>query len=127
MSDPRISDVLYALNLRSPQNDKEWSRWVDAHSRARAALVSIEEDLASLRAGRDTALHALQVIEPIQQFTLGAMESNGFVFATPLDKPDSERTEAERWEKLAFTIYSRLCEVDSIVRGALSEAGVPQP
>ena len=30
-------------------------------------------------------------------------------------------TDAEQWEKLAFTLYSHLCEIDSGVRAALSD------
>jgi hypothetical protein len=47
-----------------------------------------------------------------QQEALAICRRHGFVFETPLDKPDEERTGAERWEKLAFTFYTTLCEID---------------
>ena len=50
---------------------------------------------------------------PAQQNALAIMRREGFVFTTPLGKPDEERTEAERWEKLAFTLYTTLCEIDT--------------
>lgn len=62
---------------------------------------------------------ALEKIKTQQPKVLAYIALNGFKFATPLQKPDNERTEAERWEKLAFSIYSDLCEVDTIASFAL--------
>ncbi len=72
---------------------------------------------------RDSSwFQALECIAAQQPTTLAMIQRNGFVFATPLGKPDAERTDAERWEKLAFSIYTDLCIVDSVARAALDEA-----
>lgn len=55
---------------------------------------------------------ALREIEPIQQGTLAMLRREGFVFTTPLH-------ESQGWEKLAFTLYTTICEVDEIVSRAL--------
>ncbi len=39
---------------------------------------------------------------------LSIIEKHGFVFATDLSKPIESRTDAERWEALAFTLYTML-------------------
>jgi hypothetical protein len=55
---------------------------------------------------------ALEQVEPIQQRVLETLRREGFKFETPLHL-------SEGWEKLAFSLYSTLCEVDAIVRHAL--------
>lgn len=62
---------------------------------------------------------ALERIAEQQPDVLRMFEESGIVFATPFTKTVAERTDAERWEGLAFTVYSRLCEVDCIARAAL--------
>jgi hypothetical protein len=47
-----------------------------------------------------------------QAEALAIMEKHGFIFETPLHKPNEERTPVEMWEKLAFTLYTTLCEID---------------
>jgi hypothetical protein len=58
----------------------------------------------------------LRRIEPVQQGIVAMIRREGFVFETPLH-------ESEGWEKLAFTLYSTICEIDSWVRAALEEDG----
>ncbi len=70
----------------------------------------------------DELLLALERIAEWQPAVLETLRRNGVVFTTRLDKPDDERTEAERWEKIAFSIYTDLCEMDSIARAALDGA-----
>lgn len=76
-----------------------------------------ELELAVGRAER--AEEALRQIAGIQPFVVEYIRREGFVFATPADKPDAKRTKAEMWEKLAFSIYTDLCEVESIARRVL--------
>jgi hypothetical protein len=57
---------------------------------------------------------ALRKIAEQQQKTLFTIQSNGFVF-------DSIGAEPGNWQHLAFTIYTDLCEIDSIARAALTE------
>lgn len=87
------------------------------------SLPGLRAENAALRATVERQREALERIAQVQPDTLAMIEHNGFVFRTPLGKPDEDRTEAERWEKLAFSIYTRLCEVDAVVRDALKDAG----
>jgi hypothetical protein len=64
-----------------------------------------------------SAREALERIAEIQPRVLGYIRANGFVWA---DK-DSIGTEPGNWQHLAFSIYSDLCEVDSIARNALEQ------
>lgn len=75
--------------------------------------LSVEQRLAD-------AERALAKIQAVQPETVEMIRRHGFVFETPLDRPDEFRTEAERWEKLAFSIYMRLCEIESVASVALS-------
>jgi hypothetical protein len=54
---------------------------------------------------------ALEQTSQIQPRVLAMLRREGFKFETPLDQ-------SEGWEKLAFTLYSTICEVDSIARNA---------
>ncbi len=69
-------------------------------------------DRCQLRADRAALREALQRISQQQPKTLAVIESNGFVF-------DSVGNEPGNWQHLAFTIYTDLCEVDTIARAAL--------
>ncbi len=71
---------------------------------------------ASVRA----LVEALKRISEWQPAVLETLRANGIVFRTALDKPDDERTDAERCEKVAFSIYTDLCEVDTQARAALT-------
>jgi hypothetical protein len=57
---------------------------------------------------------AMQQIAAQQPKTLATIERNGFVF-------DDIGTERGNWQHLAFSIYTDLCEVDTIARAALRE------
>jgi len=57
---------------------------------------------------------ALEEIAEAQQKTLAMIRREGFVFETPLQ-------ESTGWEKLAFTLYSTICEIDVEARQALAE------
>jgi len=63
-------------------------------------------------------LAALERIAEQQPKTLAMIRDNGFVF-------DSIGKEPGNWQHLAFTIYTDLCEIDSIARAALEEALPP--
>ena len=62
-----------------------------------------------------------EVIEA-QPRALEMIRRNGFVFETQLDKPDGDRSPAELWEKLAFSLYSNLCELTNGAELLLAEA-----
>ena len=55
---------------------------------------------------------ALREIADQQPKTLEMIRANGFVF-------DSIGAEPGNWQHLAFTIYTDLCEVDTLARAAL--------
>lgn len=82
------------------------------------------DDLAaldSLRTRYERMGEFIAWLEPMQQRTVAMIRREGFVFETPLHKPDADRTDAERWEKLAFTLYSNICEIDSYVANVIQE------
>jgi len=60
------------------------------------------------------AIEALERITQQQPRALGYIRREGFVF-------DGNLVDYEGWKKLAFSLYSDLCEVDSIARNALKE------
>ena len=62
----------------------------------------------------DDLVLALEEIAAKQQLILKIIESNGFVF-TDLGK------EPGNWRHLAFTLYTQICEIDSIARSALND------
>ena len=70
--------------------------------------------LDSIIAERDRLREALEAVAAQQPKTLAMIEANGFVF-------DDIGKEPGNWQHLAFSIYTDLCEVDSIARAALSE------
>jgi hypothetical protein len=57
---------------------------------------------------------ALEAIAKLQPDALEMIKKNGFVF-------DSIGAEPGNWQHLAFTLYTVICEADSIARGALAE------
>ena len=63
---------------------------------------------------REPWIAALERIAEQQGKTLAMIERNGFVF-------DDIGAEPGNWQHLAFSIYTDLCEVDSIARSALAE------
>jgi hypothetical protein len=62
---------------------------------------------------------ALEQIAPMQQNALRMIERNGFVFEDIGNEPGN-------WQHLAFTLYTELCEVDSIVGAALEASRTEQ-
>ena len=79
-----------------------------------------EDELIRLQPEVCAVVEADAKVPEAQEEALAIIRRHGFVFETPLDKPDEERTEAERWEKLAFTLYTTLCELDAHSRPALA-------
>jgi hypothetical protein len=57
---------------------------------------------------------ALTRISEQQPKTLAMIRANGFVF-------DDIGREPGNWQHLAFTIYTDLCEIDSLARAALAD------
>lgn len=51
------------------------------------------------------------------------MRDKGFVIDMDLSKPIEALTEAERWQKFAFTLYTKICVLDSTARALHEEAG----
>ena len=70
--------------------------------------------LDSIIAERDRLREALEAVAAQQPKTLAMIEANGFVF-TDIGK------EPGNWQHLAFSVYTDLCEVDTIARAALGE------
>jgi len=58
-------------------------------------------------------LEALGKIEALQPCALVYIRENGYIFDGDLKDP---RNEIERWQKLAFSLYSDLCEASNIAR-----------
>jgi hypothetical protein len=61
------------------------------------------------------ARDALQQIAQVQPETVEMLRSNGIVFDGPLG------TDPANWQHVAFSLYTRICEIDSIARAALDE------
>ena len=57
---------------------------------------------------------ALERIKQVQPKTLAMIRRSGFSFVNLGAEPGN-------WEHLAFTLYSTICEIDSIVSDALDE------
>ena len=87
-------------DLRAFKNEALATDWI---SRAEAA-----------EAERDEARKSLEAIAAQQPKTLEMIRHNGFVF-------DDIGREPGNWQHLAFSVYTDLCEVDSIARAALAD------
>lgn len=83
-------------------------------------LMEQNERLEKLR-------EALEKIKSVQPETVAMFRRREIVFATALGKPDDERTDAEMWEKIAFSIYSDLCEADALAAAALAFPAPDRP
>jgi hypothetical protein len=77
---------------------------------AQSALTALD----SLRSRMERMEEFIAWLEPMQQGTVAMIRREGFVFETPLQ-------ESEGWEKLAFTLYSQICEIDSHVAHLIQE------
>jgi hypothetical protein len=95
--------------------------WVMVKQKSFDFLLTAREDVPALAHAVLELVGALQKVAEVQPGVLAMLRREEFVFDTPLDKPDVDRTLAERWEKLAFTLYSDICEANSIARQALKE------
>ena len=73
----------------------------------------------ALLAERQQAIDALRELEPMQQRVLAGFEKHGIVF----DRAPSVNPDPSDWQQVAFSIYTSLCEVDSIVSAALVSIG----
>ncbi len=73
---------------------------------------SPRSEVGILRNEIEEAVEALELIAEQQQKTLAMLRSNGIVF-------DSIGREPGNWQHVAFTIYTDLCEIDSVARNAL--------
>lgn len=67
----------------------------------------------------DEAEKALRETEAIQPKSLEMIVRHGFVFARDIAHPIAELDEVARWEKLAFSLYTDLCEANTLARAAL--------
>lgn len=77
--------------------------------------------LDQARAERDDLRDALEQIAEQQPVVLAYIERNGFVFEDIGREPGN-------WQHLAFSIYTDLCQVDSVARSALDAlAGGTEP
>ena len=57
---------------------------------------------------------ALEEIAAKQKLVLEMIERNGFVFAEIGREPGN-------WQHLAFTLYTEICEIDTIAKSALND------
>jgi hypothetical protein len=62
---------------------------------------------------RDVEPDFLDFLVTVDERARSYFRREGFVFGTDVTKPSADRTEAERWEMLAFTLYTDLCEIAS--------------
>ncbi len=96
-------DFLVAAAERADAAEREWKSMYDQCRDERDRVVAAEAKAATLA----------EQIAAIQPKTLAMIRANGFVF-------DSIGNEPGNWQHLAFTIYTDLCEADSIARAALA-------
>lgn len=75
---------------------------------ARAELQKMEE-----------LLEAVKWIAKAGERENTLLRKHGFVFNTELGKPDAERTPAEMWEKLAFSIHTDIWEIANRAQAAI--------
>ncbi len=109
-----------ALRLSETQ-DENASLRTEMKQRAAASAERVQMDgetIASLRTERDEARAALWKLTESQPRALRYIRLNGFKWA---DK-ESIGIEPGNWQHLAFSLYSDLCEVDSIAREALTSS-----
>lgn len=85
----------------------------DAGPRAAAFMLDQAETIRQQQLGLTNTLNDLSTIQPR---VLAMLRREGFVFETPLHL-------MRGWEKLAFSLYTTICEVDARVRQAIEENG----
>lgn len=124
----RMAERLEAAERLATENGRlaqtHWDR-AEAAERERQWLLDREKHHESAAEARvaelEEALRAAQALQPnrVQWF-----RDNGIVFnRVPLREPPEE--DGERWEQIAFSIYTDLCEVESIARAALAKGEGP--
>ena len=64
-------------------------------------------------------MSALEEIAKLQPRALAMIQANGFVFDVDLAAPPETLDELGRWQKLAFSLYTDLCEANSLARADL--------
>jgi hypothetical protein len=74
----------------------------------------LRRDLERVTTQRDDLRAVLLQVAAFQQRTVLMLEREGFVFETRLDL-------MQGWEKLAFTLYSTICEIDAIARAGTDD------
>jgi len=123
-------DKMLRLALMEARDERDVFKEQDADWRAQFALqafTSPDADWGTIYdsykarhedalAQRDALKAALEKNAVMLDHAQVIMRKHGFKFETPLHL-------SEGFEKLAFTFYSMLCEVDSIARQALEEVG----
>jgi chromosome segregation ATPase len=72
--------------------------------------------IAELREKDDLLLGSLRKIQGFQPAALATIERNGFVFEDIGGQPGN-------WQHLAFSLYTDLCEIETISRSALENDG----
>jgi hypothetical protein len=79
--------------------------------------VALAKESRRVAADRERLREALERIRAQQPMTLETLRRNGVVFDGPLGNDPGN------WQHVAFTIYTDLCETESIARAALAAAG----
>jgi hypothetical protein len=100
----------FVLSLADALEASETRRYEDEQMIGR-----MSEAAAALEAELEAARLALKQIKLIQPLTLKMLREHGVVFDGPLG------ADPKNFQHVAFSIYSNLCEMDSIARAAFDE------
>jgi hypothetical protein len=111
-SEQILEAALAALKERATKAEAE-------RDEARQEREAAFDDMESADTRADRLETALREIEEQQPKTLAMIRDNGFVFEDIGNEPGN-------WQHLAFSIYTDLCEVDTLARAALADAGDAQ-
>jgi len=65
--------------------------------------------------GRELHTDTLRALKLVQPHALETLRANGVVF----DERPRKDFDPDDWQQIAFWLYTSLCEVDLLVRGAL--------
>jgi len=84
-------------------------------------VIGHARGVLALAAREQTLRRALEEVAEAQPATLENLRSNGVVFDGPLGN------DPKNWQHVAFSIYTDLCEVDSIARAALDALAADAP
>lgn len=97
--------ILHHVLARAEAAEAERDRW-------RAVACNVKDGTEAAEARVAALEEAMEQVKAQQPETLAMIEANGFVFRHIGNEPGN-------WQHLAFTIYTDLCEVDTIARAAL--------